>query len=467
MCHFHPRGSLTRRSFVTVSSVAAATLVLRPEEIVAGSSVPAPGPMLDVARRAERWIRSLRLETEYGVAWPWDAGHPEVTASLYTGTAGVILFYLELYHATRDDSFLAEAVRGARELASGIPESGPVSPGLYTGLGGFGFCLGETAATSGDGVLRAAANRCFDLVVESARSVGGGLGWPTPGPEDQPVEITDIVSGAAGAGLSLLYAHHRLGHGTARETAVRAGERLIALGRRAEVGTRWAFFDGYNRWMPNFSHGTAGVAYFLAQLYHETGERRFLDAAVSGAEHLDSIAAAGPNSWRIMHHDPGGEDLFYLSWCHGPPGTARLYYSLAKTEADRGWMDKVHQGARGIVDTGIPEQRTPGFWNNISQCCGDAGVAEFFLQLQKDTGDRVYGEFLDRLVLNLTSWSTTVGDGTKWVQAENRVSPEELKAQTGFMQGAAGVGSLFLHIDAFQQGREPRIVLPDSPYTPM
>jgi hypothetical protein len=44
------------------------------------------------------------------------------------------------------------------------------------------------------------------------------------------------------------------------------------------------------------------------------------------------------------------------------------------------------------------------------------------------------------------------------------VRPDLLVAQTGFMQGAAGVGTFLLHLDAHGRGREPRIVLPDSPF---
>ena len=35
----------------------------------------------------------------------------------------------------------------------------------------------------------------------------------------------------------------------------------------------------------------------------------------------------------------------------------------------------VGRGARGISSSGIPERRTAGFWNNVSVCCGNAGVA--------------------------------------------------------------------------------------------
>ena len=54
--------------------------------------------------------------------------------------------------------------------------------------------------------------------------------------------------------------------------------------------------------------------------------------------------------------------------------------------------------------------------------------------------------------------------GIRWVQAENRVQPENLVAQTGFMQGAAGVGTFFLRLDATERGRRWAIDFPDTPF---
>ena len=46
----------------------------------------------------------------------------------------------------------------------------------------------------------------------------------------------------------------------------------------------------FPRRMPNFSHGTAGIAYFLARVHEETNERKYLDAAIAGAKYLQAIA---------------------------------------------------------------------------------------------------------------------------------------------------------------------------------
>jgi len=113
----------------------------------------------------------------------------------------------------------------------------------------------------------------------------------------------------------------------------------------------------------------------------------------------------------------------------------------------------------------VPEQRTPGFWNNISQCCGNSGVGEYFLTLNRIMPNARYAEMVRRVAADTLRRATADGDGLKWVQAENRVSPDVVIAQTGFMQGAAGVGTFFLHLDAAARGApSPGVIWPDTPF---
>jgi lantibiotic modifying enzyme len=216
--------------------------------------------------------------------------------------------------------------------------------------------------------------------------------------------------------------------------------------------------------MPNFSHGTAGIAYFLATVYQETKDRRFLDAALAGARYLQAVAKTEGDVCLIFHNEPDGKDLYYLGWCHGPVGTARLFYRLYQATGDHAWMDWVERSARGIMKSGIPEKQTPGFWNNVSQCCGSAGVAEFFLSLYQVTHEKSYLDFSKHVAAQLMTKARRDTAGMRWIQAEHRVKPELLVAQTGYMQGAAGIGMLLFHLDALQKGRRPAIRFPDSPF---
>jgi len=216
--------------------------------------------------------------------------------------------------------------------------------------------------------------------------------------------------------------------------------------------------------MPNFSHGTAGVAYFLATLYQDTKRKEFLDASLAGARHLLSIADKEKDRCQIYHHTPDGLDLYYLGWCHGPTGTARLFYQLYKATDNKEWLTWFTRMGNTLMDAGIPEKETPGFWNNVGQCCGSAGVGEFSMALYRITKNKKYLDFAKRLTANLLTRGTEEGDGLKWIHAEHRVQPKNVQAQAGYMQGAAGIGIWLLRLDEAERGKPSTLRFPDSPY---
>jgi lantibiotic modifying enzyme len=429
-----------------------ATLALL--SLLAVSLSAAPRAYLDTAVDAARWIRASAIRTDHGTVWPADPLDPKsVSSTLYAGTPGTILFFIEAYRSTGDKSFLEDARSGADHLLAAFPAE--KESGLYTGIGGVAFALTETFKATRDSRYRDGALRCIQLLGERAKKAGKGIEWS---------ETTDIIAGNAGIGLLLLYASRELKQPEFRDLAIQAGHRLIELGLPEAGGLKWNMNPSFARLMPNFSHGTAGIAYFLATLYQETRKREFLDAALSGAKYLRAIAKTENDACLIFHNEPDGKALHYLGWCHGPVGTARLFYRLYQVTGDRGWMDWVKKSAHGILHSGIPEQQTPGFWNNVSQCCGSAGVAEFFLSLHKVTGDQTYLVFSKRVAAQVLAKGTRSREGLYWIQAEHRVRPELLVAQTGYMQGASGIGMLLLHLDGFQRNKKPSIIFPDSPF---
>ncbi len=406
------------------------------------------------------WLRSTAIPAEHGTAWPADPyDTAAVVTNLYTGTPGVVLFFLELAAHTRDQTYLDDARGGADFLIARMTDGGDPTmqvAGLYTGVAGVGFVLNETYKATGDTRYLDGAQRAVELIHEQARQAGDGVDW---------VDSTDIVSGSAGTGLFLLYAARELNHPASLELAGRAGRRLLDVAEEHETGLGWRINAEYPRLMPNFSHGTAGVAYFLAALHEATGDAAFREAAVAGGHRLLSLAETEGDVCLVFHHTEGGEELQYLSWCHGPAGTARTFYKLWQITGDPMWMEWTVRSANGVYDSGIPETLTEGFWNNVGQCCGSAGVAEFALAMHATDAQRHHIEFAVRAADDLLARATAEGGGLMWVQAEHRAQPEFLVAQTGYMQGAAGIGMMLLHLDAVIAAQEsPRIVFPDTPY---
>jgi lantibiotic modifying enzyme len=461
--------NLTRRDLLrlTVAAGAASSLGLG---LSAGEETPkppaAPAPLaagyLDAAVKAYRWIRTARIETPDGYMWLAGPERPDgldAAAHLYTGGAGIVLFLLELARASGDKAYREEAAFGADVLIASLPVKlnlEDAQGALYTGVAGIGFTLERVHQETGDEKYRKAAVRCRDLIHAAAQPAGKGVEWG---------KYTDIIVGDAGTGLYLLNVARTMGDTASRDLAARAGLRLIELGIPENGGLKWRMDPESPRLMPNFSHGTAGIAYYLATLHRETGRQEFLDAALAGAGYLKSIADATGDTCLIFHDEPDNKKLYYLGWCHGPVGTSRLWVRLDQIDPKTEWLTWAKKGANAILASGIPEHQTPGFWNNFGQCCGSAGVAGFFLDLGRLTGDPTYTSFAHRVARNILDRATpAAGGGLKWIHAEHRVKPEYTYAQTGYMQGAAGIGMLFLRMDALDKGRPWTLRLPDSPF---
>jgi rhamnogalacturonyl hydrolase YesR len=441
----------------TLTAVITLMAVLTPVSLTADTSY------LGTALDAARWIQASADYSDQGKVWradPRDAR--SVNETLYSGNPGIVLFFIEAYRSTGNQDLLKEARDGADHLLAVF--SREKESGLYEGIAGIGFALTEAFKATGNENYRQGAWQCAALLALRARKAGNGIEWN---------DTTDIIAGGAGIGLFLLYAAHELNDPKLRDLAVADGRRLIELGLSEQGGMKWRMSPTFSRLMPNFSHGTAGISYFLATLYQETKRREFLEAALAGAKYLQAVAKTDGDACLIFHNEPDGRDLYYLGWCHGPVGTARLFYRLYQVTGDRQWMDWVRKSARGIMASGIPDRQTPGFWNNVSQCCGSAGVAEFFLSLYRITHDQRYMDFSKRVTMQLLDKGTRESIGIHWIQAEHRIKPDLLVAQTGYMQGAAGIGMLFLHLDQFSARQEavdhlsglavlikPRIILP-------
>lgn len=74
---------------------------------------------LNGALEAARWIRSAEKDSAQGCYWLPGPDHPEkgTTVSpvngIYGGSAGIVLFFLQVAKATGDSSYLEDATKGA------------------------------------------------------------------------------------------------------------------------------------------------------------------------------------------------------------------------------------------------------------------------------------------------------------------------------------------------------------------
>ena len=388
---------------------------------------------LDAARAAGRWIVASAVDAPDGPAWPVVVGEPDTSdPSLYGGEAGVAWFLSELAHTTGDGA-TAEAARAAAERCTYAQAE--TRFGLYTGLAGMAVAVDHTAERLDDDALRVAARQMVDQIAEASIEAGTGVEWPAWGNGRGPWQ--ELYHGTAGIGLALL----RLGR---IDLAVRAGNRLVELAIDTPAGCWWRSRPDDAKPAPNIAHGTAGVAYFLATLALATRTNEYAATALAGAHHLLSIARTDDDTCAVHHHDVDGTDLYTLGYCSGPPGLGCLFIRLNQLTGDSSWFEWATRAARTITTSGVPRPLYPGFWDNVGQCCGSAGVADYFLGLHTITEDADHLAFACTMLDDILDRAVVDEQGMRWHNVEHRARDPRLPAQTGYMQGAAGIGAALL-----------------------
>jgi len=439
------------------------------------------------------WAWTLGQVREDGGPWlpeviPDDApqaGPDEDRDSLYSGIAGLapVLAEIRQYRTLSgaEQALAAGIVTRLSAMARSRAE-----PSLYIGLGGDVTGLKLLAPGHEQVAVRRLASLMTPAGWPSTLGVGPAAGAP----------LTDVVLGTAGVVLAVVWA----GGEHTPEMAAAGGESLLRAADRTPDGLDWGMWPGAPARMPNFSHGTAGVATALAVAGVALGRDDFITAARQGAEHLVAVGSLDGGGFVIPHtlpHTSRPVEPVTYTWCHGPAGTSQLFAALAQAGVGTVSGHEVtalrQRCLRAILAAGVPQRLRPGFWDNDGRCCGTAGVGDIMLDAAQDAAAPVPGA--GRTPGNsgvgparlgpgdapgepggpglgperpgsdpgrpagspLLAAARTMGDalvdraiqdeaGARWRFVEHRQEPPLLPPNTSWMQGAAGIAAFLLRL---------------------
>jgi len=157
-----------------------------------------------------------------------------------------------------------------------------------------------------------------------------------------------------------------------------------------------------------------------------------------------------------------GADQCLGGWCHGPPGTARLFLLLHAQSGEPRYLDAALAGARFVMaqaPADAPNAAAAAF--PPSFCCGVAGVLDFFCDLHRATGDAEHAEFAARAGEFLCRAAVADGEGVKWLRGATHDPANAGAESVDLMLGAAGEALALLRLATLHEPLDPVRHLPD------
>jgi lantibiotic modifying enzyme len=253
--------SITRRKFLRSGALTAAVVPAVSSFGLAAASADTPAQhafepnpdFLESVKSTAQWIESAQKQDARGVYWLPEPDHPErpttVSAAnaIYSGSAGTVLFFIQLASATGESRHLDTASLGAdylvatwRDLVDKPAEGLLSGPGLnlsfYGGLSGIAFVLNEAGKATKNAKYRDAARAATEYIVQAAKPTGAGVAWSgAPG-----------IAADGSIVLYLLYAAREFENDQYRDIAQRAGDRILELGvNERKDGFSWRGFPAF------------------------------------------------------------------------------------------------------------------------------------------------------------------------------------------------------------------------------
>jgi type 2 lantibiotic biosynthesis protein LanM len=349
---------------------------------------------------------------------------------LYDGAMGIGLFLAALYQETQTDRWRKLALGAIQPLEFLLNNQAMlplfvngVGIGGAAGLGSIVYGFTKIAQFLGDNSFLLIADRVAQLI--------------TPAVIAQDT-LYDVVGGSAGAILALLSLYRVTGKAHLLDRAIACGEHLLAKRTPTSTGhLAWQSSDLPH--LTGFSHGAAGIAYALLELYRATQGQPFLEAAQGGIAFEEAVFLETEQNYPDFRSP--GQVSCMNSWCHGAAGIALARLGSLQT------LDNTD--LRTAIDRAVATTQQAGCQPIDHLCCGNLGRLETLLTAVQvlDRPDLI--PIVQKQLSNLIHRAEARG-GFYLFPDKNLFNP-------GFFQGLSGIGYALLRLA--KPDRYPNVLL--------
>jgi lantibiotic modifying enzyme len=388
-------------------------------------------------------------------AWPVSNINKNYPTGMDEGTNGIGTFYLELYKATKNNSYLAKAIKAANYTYEYSKKYGTNGPDWIGGAAGSGDFLVSLYMETKDTSLLNKAKYFGDYLISTAYTESGGYYWKH-GPTF-PKIYTGFAHGAAGIGyffLNLYKATLDYSYLDAAEKALTWLKQYYIRFDDYSIGWKRLTYDDfvYHQWCG----GSVGIMIFLDKLYEITKSAEYLDLLKETANgFLLNAVAKSSKSCAWQYTNTGGS--FPVIYCHGTSSLAASLFLVYKRTNEQKYLDAGIKGMNWIDEVKIKYNPSRFYWDHIDGMqqydtgllTGTAGVGKAFLECYQIYNAERYKELAVSAADYLLSVAETPNQGQlRWI---NYTSPENINYDakqyyTGWYSGAAGIGIFFIDL---------------------
>lgn len=341
---------------------------------------------------------------------------------LYNGRVGVGLFLAALEAFLPGSPYRAQAHAALRPVRRWV-KTAPDSELTEFGFGGYDGLASIAYGLTKAGQLLEEDDLIADAAIAARRIRTAQI---------EKDERLDAMSGAAGAIPALLACHAATADEQILATAIACGRHLLQRRAPDPFGFRtWPTLE--KRHITGFSHGAAGIAYALLQLYKVAGDAGFYRAAADAVGFEGRAFVADHNNWQDYRHAATGfaqGPRFCMAWCHGAPGIG-----LGRIAA----LDVMDTSeVRRDIEAALASTSQADLLPRDHLCCGNAGLMDTLCS----AGERFSEGGWSRKARQLAA---------RTVARRNRRGSFSIAFQSGFFnpslfQGTAGVGYQLLRL---------------------
>ncbi len=259
----------------------------------------------------------------------------------------------------------------------------------------------------------------------------------------------DLMAGCAGTLLVALQIYQDCVQDEVLSIAIQCGEHLIKHAipiNDHSIGWQNAIGDGSV--LTGMSHGNAGIAWALAELYEETRMETFRHYAIQALAYEREMYSTEENNWfdlrnrqnRIQKNFPEP-----VNWCHGAPGIGMSRIKVINIMDD--------QQTRIEIERAIEKTLEEGLGGSDCLCHGSMGNIDLLLLSAQHLGQTEHFDIAQRIVGDLVQNAQT----DQWYSG----IPQTAQVPT-LMIGLAGIGYQLLRtVDPY---RVPSILTLQLPH---